>query len=639
LLRFYDIPCDDILLLVKGFMLLQLFQEKDLESSRNIASSLDGADDLNSFIRHQYEFAFELRASEPKKVQPELAEQEKIVLELRQSKERFRQAIENMPVMMAATDRSGNIIFWNQECERITGYSAAEIINNPKAFEILYPDPIYRQQMMATWAEIGNNYRNWEWETTCKDGTVKTLAWSNIAEDFPISNWHAWGIAIDVSKRVEAEAQLRFEAFYDRLTGLPNRTLFLDRIEQVLARSQRQDFIPIAVLCLDIDRFKIVNDSLGHLAGDQLLCEISHCFENSIRVGDSIARLAGDEFGILLEGITGIETAIQISEKILRDLSLPILLDGHEVFVSVSIGIAMATRDIKPEHLLRNANTAMYTAKEQGKARYEIFATSMYTPALEYLTLANELRRAIERQELAIFYQPIVSLASGTLQGFEALVRWQHPYRGLIPPSEFVPIAEETGLIAEIDLVVLSQACRQLKLWQDLRPLPIPLTMNVNLSARQFSEPTLIDRIGEILQATSIRGSALKIEVTETAIIKKPELAKIALHQLREREISVCLDDFGTGYSSLSYLHQFPVDTLKIDRSFIRSLNRDRGNHEIVKAIINLGLNLAIDVVAEGIETHEQKQFLQELGCSSGQGYLFSRPVDAENATKLIANW
>ncbi|CAN1208876.1 EAL domain-containing protein [Tumidithrix helvetica PCC 7403] len=571
--------------------------------------------------------------------QAELAERKRIEHELRQSEERFRSAIEHMPVMMSALDRAGNISTWNQECERVTGFSAAEIVDNPEAFALLYPDPIYRQQMLAAWAERGNNYRDWEWETTCKDGTVKTLSWSNISEKFPIPHWMSWGVAVDVSPRIQAEKQLRVNAFYDRLTGLPNRALFLDRLEHALGRSQRQELFPLAVLCLDIDRFKIVNDSLGHLAGDQLLCKIARRLENCIRIGDTIARLSGDEFGILLEDVTGIDTAIQISDRIHQELTMPMLLDGHEVFVSVSIGIAMTAKDtIKPEHLLRNADTAMYKAKEHGRARYEIFATSMYTHALDRLKVENELRRAIERQELVVYYQPIVSLASGALQGFEALVRWQHPVRGLLSPSEFIPIAEESGLITSIDRWVLLQACQQLKRWQQNFPSLPPLVMSVNLSARQFSQPTLIEQIDQILRITLVRGSSLKIEVTETAIIKKPELAKIVLQQLRDRQICVCLDDFGTGYSSLSYLHQFPVDTLKIDRSFISSMDRESGNHEIVKAIINLGLNLAIDVIAEGIETSAQKLLLTELGCQSGQGYLFSRPMEPTVAANLIAD-
>jgi diguanylate cyclase (GGDEF)-like protein/PAS domain S-box-containing protein len=573
------------------------------------------------------------------KIQAELAEKDRIIDDLRLSEKRYRHALDHMPVIVSAIDASGNIGLWNKECERVTGYLADEMIGNPQALELLYPDPIYRQQMLTAWAELGNNYRDWEWETTCKDGTVKTLSWSNNSDKFPILEWQSWGIAIDVSKRIEVEQQLTVKAFYDDLTGLPNRILYMDRLEQALCRSQRQDFKPLAILCVDVDRFKMVNDSLGHLAGDQLLCAVARCFEKFIRPGDTVARIAGDEFGIILEDVSEIDTAIQISEQIHQALTLPILLNGHHIHVSVSIGIAITTKEpIKPESLMRNANTAMFRAKEHGNAQSEVFATSMYTNTLDQLTVENELRQAIKRQELVIFYQPIVNLATGALKGFEALVRWQHPVRGLLAPSEFVAIAEETGLITEVDRAVLTQACQQLKIWQNQFPTLPPLTINVNLSARQFSQPSLIQEIDQILAVNSIQGSSLKIEITETAIIKRPELAKIALQQLRDRQIWVCLDDFGTGYSSLSYLHQFPVDTLKIDRSFIQNMDRESGSHEIVKAIINLGLNLAIDVVAEGIETTEQAQFLKDLGCPSGQGYWFSRPIDAKAATKLIGN-
>lgn len=448
----------------------------------------------------------------------------------------------------------------------------------------------------------------------------------------------------ELMERKRMEAQLRHDAFHDVLTGLPNRSLFLDRLSHALQISQRRSHInseglaeQFAVLFLDLDRFKVINDSLGHLAGDQLLKVVADRLIDCLRGGDTVARLGGDEFVMLLEEIQDLDDVIEVVHRIQDALKIPIALDGNEVFVSTSIGIALSSSDYtQPEQLLRDADTAMYRAKEQGRERYEIFNPAMHTEALKKLRLENELRRAIERQELRVYYQPIICLKSGQILGFEALVRWQHPEQGLITPTEFIPLAEDIGLIGAIDFWVLQEACTQLHKWQLQFPMAKTLTMNVNLSGKHFNKPDLIHKIEEILEISDLNSSYLKIEVTESILIEKTSLATQILSDLNDRNIQVCIDDFGTGYSSLSYLHRFPIHTLKIDRSFITRLNRESEHCEIVKAIIILGINLGLNVIAEGVETAEQLDFLEMNNCHACQGYYLFKPLEAEAIATLL---
>jgi diguanylate cyclase (GGDEF)-like protein len=448
----------------------------------------------------------------------------------------------------------------------------------------------------------------------------------------------------ELLERKKMEAQLRHDAFHDSLTGLPNRTLFLDRLNHALRLSNRRlhpnsaDLPKLfAVLFLDLDRFKIINDSLGHLAGDQLLKIVAKRLVGCLRGGDTVARLGGDEFVMLLEEIEDLNDVIEVVQRIKDALQVPVILDGNEIFISTSIGIALNSADYtQPDQLLRDADTAMYRAKEQGRDRYEIFNFAMHTEALKKLRIENELRRAIERQELRVHYQPIVCLQSGQILGFEALVRWQHPEQGLIYPAEFIDIAEDAGLIVAIDLWVLQEACTQLRAWQEQFPIAINLTMNVNLSAKQFTKPNLTSQIENILKKTHLNNHNLKIEVTESILIEKTSLAAQILGELSERNIQTCIDDFGTGYSSLSYLHRFPIHTLKIDQSFINQLDHNLEDGEIVKAIIILGINLGLNVVAEGIETAEQLDRLKNYNCHAGQGYHLFKPLEARAIAKLL---
>lgn len=442
----------------------------------------------------------------------------------------------------------------------------------------------------------------------------------------------------EISDRQRIEDQLVHSAFHDKLTGLPNRALFMDRLEHAIERTKRREDYLFAVLFLDLDRFKVVNDSLGHMVGDQLLLAIASRIKACLRSSDTVARLGGDEFTILLEDINDVSDAKRLANRIQEELMLPFNLSGHEVFTTASIGIALsATGYDLPEQLLRDADTALYRAKARGKACYEVFDKAMHACAIALLQLENDLWRAIERQEFRIHYQPIISLKSGKINGFEALVRWQHPDRGLIYPIEFIPMAEETGLIIPIGWWVLREACRQIHLWQEQFPASPPLTISVNISSKQFSQHDLSAQIEQMLQEINLDPRTLKLELTESAIMANAESANVMLSQLRHLGVQLYMDDFGTGYSSLSYLHRFPIDTLKIDRSFVSRRSVDDENSEIVRTIITLAHNLRIHVSAEGVETTEQLDLLRALKCEYAQGYFFSKPLDGEAASALIA--
>ena len=443
-------------------------------------------------------------------------------------------------------------------------------------------------------------------------------------------------------KRISLELQqskehFRHAAFHDALTGLPNRALLTDHLKLAIERGKRLKSHLFAVLFLDLDRFKNINDSLGHSIGDQLLVAIARRVEECLRQVDTVARLGGDEFAILLDGLEDFNDAIHVAERVQGELTRPFNIGGYEVYTTASIGIALSTTGYEdPENLLRDADIAMYRAKENGKARYELFDTLMHARAVALLQLENDLRRAVEREEFTVYYQPIISLETGNLSGFEALVRWQHPERGLVPPGEFIGLAEETGLIMEIGQWVLRQSCAQMRRWQWQAPLKGPLTLSVNLSCRQFTQPDIIEQVKCILQETDLDPRCLRLEITESVVMENAEQAASMLAQLRDLGVHLSIDDFGTGYSSLSYLHRFPVTTLKIDRSFISRMGAGDENSEIVKTILTLAANLGMEVVAEGIETQEQLTQLRALKCDYGQGYLFAKPVSAEMAERLI---
>jgi diguanylate cyclase (GGDEF)-like protein len=437
----------------------------------------------------------------------------------------------------------------------------------------------------------------------------------------------------------ESREHFRHAAFHDALTGLPNRSLFTDHLRVALRRAHQSEKYLFAVLFLDLDRFKNINDSLGHPCGDELLILVARRLEGCIRQTDMVARFGGDEFAILLDAINDASDAVRVAEKVQQAISAPFQLASHEAITTSSIGVALSTSGyVEAEDIIRDADTAMYRAKDRGKARYEIFDTAMHTRAVTLLRLESDLRRALEKEELCVYYQPIVSLAGRELYGFEALVRWQHPERGLILPDEFIPLAEETSLILPLGLQVLREACNQLRTWQQRSPSNRDLIMSVNLSGKQLNQPDLIERIQEVLQECQIKPWHLKVEITETVVMENPEVAAVTLGKLRNLGVRLSIDDFGTGYSSLSYLNRFPVDTLKIDRSFVTSMNEADENLQIVKTIVTLAGNLGMQVVAEGIETEKQLNELRLLKCQYGQGYLFSKPLDVMEADLFILN-
>ena len=442
----------------------------------------------------------------------------------------------------------------------------------------------------------------------------------------------------DITDRKHAEEKLVHDAFHDALTGLPNRILLMDHLKQSVERAKRKKHSPFAVLFLDFDRFKLINDSLGHMVGDQLLIAIARRLEASVRPGDTVARLGGDEFTILLDDLNRPDEAIVVVRRLLRNLAEPFKLAGREVFITASVGVALSTAEYEQaDDVLRDADTAMYRAKSLGKARYEVFDQTMHANATDLLQIETDLWRALERKELTLDYQPIVSLRTGKIAGFEALLRWLHPARGIVSPLEFISVAEETGLIVPIGQWVLDQACRQTREWQKRYPQEPPLHVSVNLSAKQFMQPDLIDQVGLALDKSGLNPTSLKVEITESMVMQNMESTTQMLGQLRALGVEISLDDFGTGYSSLSSLHRFPISVLKVDRSFVTSMTDNQESLEIVRTIVGLARNLKMDVIAEGVETLEQAVELRAMDCKYGQGYYFSRALNAENAVRFLA--
>ena len=445
------------------------------------------------------------------------------------------------------------------------------------------------------------------------------------------------GSMSDITDRKTIEEQMEHAALHDALTRLPNRALFLDRLAQAIARSRRAGKVTFAVLFVDLDRFKVVNDSLGHLVGDQLLVAVARRIEGCLRPTDTAARLGGDEFAILLEDGKGQRNIEQVADRIQEKLGSTFRLDGRDVYITSSIGIAPGGPDYaEPDAILRDADMAMYKAKALGKARSERFDPCMRDNAVHLMELETDLRRAIDREELHVAYQPAIDIATGDIRGFEALVRWRHPERGSISPGEFIPMAEETGLIVDLDRFVLRRACQQLQAWRTLHHSATKARVAVNLSSRQFSRDDLVSHITDVLNETGLDPSGLTLEITESALMSNYAVVSANMRKLRDLGIDLAVDDFGTGYSSLGYLHRFPVQVLKIDRSFVNDMEHDRDKETIVRTVIRMADSLGLRVVAEGVETVEQVEALRRMKCSVVQGFLFSRPVDSETAGSYL---
>ncbi len=444
---------------------------------------------------------------------------------------------------------------------------------------------------------------------------------------------------LNISERKRIEEQLLHDAFHDGLTGLANRTLFTDHLQMTIERTKRDRSELFAVLFLDFDRFKVINDSLGHAEGDNLLKQIARRLESSLRSGDLVARLGGDEFTVLLNNLSDSSVALRVAERIQKNLEFPFEIGGGEIFISASIGIALSTTGHeRAEDMLRDADIAMYRAKAKGKARHQVFDQAMHEQALAQLRIETELRQAVEQKKFCLYYQPIFNLETSQIVGFESLVRWKHPEFGLISPNDFIPIAEDNSLIIPLGQWILHESCRQMREWQIADPSASSLTVSVNLSFKQFLQHDLAEQVAATLKETGLDPKCLKLEITESHVMENSEKAIVMMNRLCALGVELSLDDFGTGYSSLNYLHRLPVNYLKIDRSFVMEMTESGENSEIVSTIIKLAQNLKMKVVAEGIETAAQLGQLRNLRCEYGQGYFFSRPLEANEAEIFIAD-
>ena len=546
----------------------------------------------------------------------------------------LREVLEGLHFLAALHDGEGRIQFCNQPLLTASGYTRDEVIGKDW-FELFVPG----DQRAARRIEHGAGAAGppVERQILTRDGAVVLVQWNWItlrSADGRVQSCAC--IGSDVTESHRASAKLLHDAFHDSLTGLPNRALFMERLSHRLALEKRRPQSSFSVLFLDVDRFKVINDSLGHVRGDELLAKVGKRLQEGLRPGDTVARLGGDEFTVLLEDVPDHIAARRVADRIQEDLQVPFVLGGQEVFSGASIGIAHGNASYaRPEDILRDADTALYRAKAQGRGRWVEFDSTMHERAVELLQLETDLRRALERRELRLHFQPVISLSSGTISGAEALVRWQHPERGLVPPGEFVPLAEETGLILPIGAWVLHEACRQMKTWQDQLNMP-QLEIGVNLSSKQFQAPGLVAEVANVLSTTGLSPRSLRLEVTESLLMDKQPIIADTMTELRAMGVRIDLDDFGTGYSSLSYLHQFPIDTLKIDRSFVQRMGVTEEGLEIVNTILSLAQSLDMEVVAEGVETAEQLSLLDMLGCEQSQGYLHGRPMPAEEFEALL---
>ncbi|MEC4985712.1 MAG: EAL domain-containing protein [Oscillatoria sp. PMC 1068.18] len=571
----------------------------------------------------------------------DITERQQAQSALLKSEEQFRLAFELAPIGIAIKTLTGEFVRVNQALCKTLGYSRKEL-RDKTWLDVTYPEDLAVSLALheKLFKKEISHFQVESRYLTKENRIVHGILQVAIVRDAQGEPLHLLGQFLDISDRKRAEAQLIYDALHDALTGLANRNLLMERLELALKRQQRHPNDLFAVLFLDLDRFKVVNDSLGHLVGDRLLIKVAQILNDVVRSTDLVARLGGDEFIILLEEISGISDATRIAERILAEIRQPFQLDEREVFTTASIGIVFNSSEYhQASDLLRDADIALYRAKEKGKARYQIFDRAMHSHALQQLQLENDLRQALANQEFLVYYQPIVSLVTGMLTGFEALIRWEHPQRGLVSPVQFIPIAEETKLIVPIGKWVLYEACRSVKNWQEKFPNRQPLKISVNLSVQQLRETDLIEQIDEILAMTKLDGSSLNLELTESMLVENVESAIALMHQLRDRQICLSIDDFGTGYSSLSYLYRFPVNALKIDRSFVNRIG-DRGeNHEIVETIITLARQLGMEAIAEGVETQQQLTQLKALSCQKAQGYFFSPPLNTKSAeAMLVAN-
>jgi diguanylate cyclase (GGDEF)-like protein/PAS domain S-box-containing protein len=566
--------------------------------------------------------------------QMEIRERMRVETALRESQERYEIAVRGANDGLWDWDLKADKIYYSPRWKAMLGYSEGEIEESPNEWlGRVHPDDITQARLaLAVHVKGETSHLETEFRMRHKDGSYRWMLCRGIAVwDEDGTAYRIAGSISDITDRKQAEQKLIQSAFFDSLTGLPNRALFVEHLIHSIERTKRRPEFMYAVLFLDIDRFKDINDSLGHSTGDELLVATARKLQEIMRPTDTVARLGGDEFVILLDDIRDVKDATLVADRVQDVLHTASLLPEHTLFITVSTGIVLSVTGYDhAEDVLRDADIAMYRAKANGRARYEIFDSTMRDRILKRLSLESELRLAFERNELRVHYQPIVSLITKEIIGFEALARWQHPQRGLLYPIEFIPLAEETGLIILIDRWVMREACRQMREWHDQYPSDPPFAVSVNLSGKQVVQPDLINVIDHILKDTGLQAQYLHLELTESVIMENFELTVEVLTKLKKLGVRIQIDDFGIGYSSLNYLSRFPINALKIDRSFINLMTDDPNHMKIVQAIVRLSHGLGMDVVAEGVETEGQWESLKELDCEYMQGALVSMPVDVD---------
>jgi diguanylate cyclase (GGDEF)-like protein/PAS domain S-box-containing protein len=580
-----------------------------------------------------------LRANTQLKI--EIAERKVIGEALRKAERKYRTIFENALEGIYQTSPSGRFLSANPSLARILGFKSADELMG-SVYDIgtqMYMEPLRRKEFLRLIEETGE-VKNFVSKVRRRDGRIIWI--SENARRISDSDGAVLcyeGSVEDITLRKKAEDQLKRQAFHDPLTGLPNRALFLDHLRMAMERGRRRKHL-FAVIYMDLDRFKVINDSLGHETGDELLRNVARVLEKCGRTVDTIARFGGDEFAILLEEISAPRDTIAIARRILEGVRQPFTINGNEVFTSASLGIVLKTDGYdRPEALLRDADTAMYRAKEHGKARFKVFNQKMHDQALRLMALETDLRRAVDLREFEVVYQPIVCLDTRRVCGFEALVRWRHPEHGVIMPGDFISLAEDTGLIYSIDNLVLVESCAQVKHWQSTfgARMGEHLTLNINISGKHFGQPLLLSQVTRALGDSGLHPESLNIEITESALMDNPAMAEEVLKQLKILGTKVCIDDFGTGYSSLSYLQRFPIDVVKVDRSFIDGVEGNLDSQAIVRTVFTLGQSLGLKVVAEGVETPDQLAFLEREGCRYVQGFLFYKPLSAGEVDELLS--
>lgn len=553
-------------------------------------------------------------------------------LALIESEERYRTVADYNWDWETWVAPGGDVLYMSPSCERISGYSPQRFIESPGFLEKI----IHTEDLMG-WKgfmadELHLDAESHDFRIRHKDGDLRWL--SLVKQEVRGRDDTCLGMRCsmrDITKRKEMEIQLRHHQLHDSLTQLANRYLLMDRVQRAFARTSKQG-AAYAVVFLGLDRFKVINDSLGHAFGDKLLVEVGRRLADCVRGGDMVSRFSGDEFVLFMEDLDGPSEAYRLVSHVSESLREPFHIEGHEIKTSASLGVVLQSDDHKsPEEIIQKANIAMYRAKESGRDQYNVFDPNMLERAVRQLKLENEIRRAIAEREFTVAYQPIVDLSNSKVKGFEALARWEHPQDGTISPGEFIPIAEDTGMIIDLGMLVLEQACTDMAGWMEKYPEARDVTVSVNLSGRQFGLENLAGDIRGVLQRTGLPSRNLKLEITETTIMDDVQASAAKLSELRDEGITLAIDDFGTGYSSLSYLQKLPLDHLKVDLSFVQQMVGSHENIEIVRAIINLAHSLRLKCVAEGIETQEQKGLLYSMQCEFGQGYLFSRPMPPED--------